>query len=484
MSNLGLLKVPKDIVTEILVKDLTSSVKGIFSQESIRHHYQEDASSYYVPRNLFPVGTDYQAKILTSIGEPAPMKFTKELRDYQSKLLLDYVKGEDTIMEIPCGHGKTVISLNLAASLGRRTLVCVPTTPLINQWLDRIQEYLGINAIRIKDLSNIDNIHNIQIITNRLLAIRLAQGRVSKAWLNQFGTVILDELHLEGAASYLPILASIPAKYRIGLTATFRRRDLEHRQIRKHFRNVLYLDNQYPKSKTLLVELPRKDFSIINCEVKIGKERVNNAPDVYEAILKRNIPAVMGGSCIGVPSNYFSALKIIREAKPYIKTWTLFQGKSLNPNLDTFMGFSRVQVIFKMVKELFKKGRKILVLAKRIETLKYLSYLCAKQKIPNCVVIGSEKVDTSKITEPVVLGIQQLAEYGLDIPYLDTLILAHPIGDIQQAYGRIERYMIGKLPSLVIYPWGDFTEEPNTKKYSSEEISLTLKQFWRTNIND
>ena len=44
-------------------------------------------------------------------------------------------------MSIPPGGGKTVIAINYACRLGMKTLIIVHKSFLLDQWVERIQEY-------------------------------------------------------------------------------------------------------------------------------------------------------------------------------------------------------------------------------------------------------------------------------------------------------------------------------------------------------
>ena len=55
----------------------------------------------------------------------------------------------------------------------------------------------------------------------------------------------------------------------------------------------------------------------------------------------------------------------------------------------------------------------------------------------------------------VVVATFQLAHEGLDIPVLDTVILATPRSDIKQSIGRIMRETKGKLNNPLIFDIAD-----------------------------
>ena len=61
----------------------------------------------------------------------------------------------------------------------------------------------------------------------------------------------------------------------------------------------------------------------------------------------------------------------------------------------------------------------------------------------------------------IIMSTFSMAKEGLDIPALDTLILATPKGDIEQSIGRIQRPYPNKKVPIVIYivdPWSIFNQ--------------------------
>ena len=61
--------------------------------------------------------------------------------------------------------------------------------------------------------------------------------------------------------------------------------------------------------------------------------------------------------------------------------------------------------------------------------------------------------ETSK--KPLIIATFAMAQEGLDIPVLDTCILASPHSDVTQAVGRIMRETAGKTNSPLIYDIAD-----------------------------
>jgi len=124
------------------------------------------------------------------------------------------------ILCAPCGAGKTVMALHTIARLERSTLVIVHTSRLLNQWIERIEEHMGITAGVIRE----DAFETDADIVVAMLQTLLSRGYTAKD-LSMFGTCAVDETHRVAAPTWSSVIKSLPMKYRLGLTATPRRSD-------------------------------------------------------------------------------------------------------------------------------------------------------------------------------------------------------------------------------------------------------------------
>jgi superfamily II DNA or RNA helicase len=77
------------------------------------------------------------------------------LRDYQIEIVDKYINyvsnpicsgssnnGSGGILEVPCGRGKTIMALKIISELKKKTLIIVHKEFLMNQWIERIEEFL------------------------------------------------------------------------------------------------------------------------------------------------------------------------------------------------------------------------------------------------------------------------------------------------------------------------------------------------------
>lgn len=129
------------------------------------------------------------------------------LRDYQKHAWDEFQARGAIGVYWPWSAGKTVLGGYACARLLGEKLIVVPTRTLVEQWEDRLRKWL--------DLSLRTGKNNISIVTYS------AWERVRKM---RPVLAIFDECHRLPANTFSR-LASIPAKYRIGLSATPYRED-------------------------------------------------------------------------------------------------------------------------------------------------------------------------------------------------------------------------------------------------------------------
>lgn len=400
--------------------------------------------------------------------------FKELLRDYQTSYILSLrdkagAYEDDFVMSMPCGHGKTVVALFLIAERQERTFILVPTNFLADQWKLRCDRFLDGKCLRVTLKTSPEEIAaaDLAIITYDLFNAR-------EKWFTEtgpcppssFGKVVVDEAHRVGAQSYYPIVNRFPSRYRLALTATFRRSDGMEKILGYVFGKVYRMKSVFPKVKTLLW-----DFGYVFDE-KEGYNAVSkipafkNRPLSYVAVLEQFKDSVLLPNLLAVPNfdpeDAQPAEYLSKEQKKAY--WGLVRKLSVTNYslLDTFTAENaryRAWVV-RTMHALMKSGRRPLLLSKRVSLLEYVGRSLRERgwgKEDVCIVTGkSKKFDfaTEDLTDVrCVLGIAQLATEGLDIDYLDTLVLAHPIKDIEQAYGRIRRFVPGKPPALAIQPY-------------------------------
>jgi superfamily II DNA or RNA helicase len=224
--------------------DIKSSAKVLFSDD--------DEVSLIVPRNFgklayaisqeSPTVSSYISHVT---DEPIEIVIGKDLRvskrldtpielatgfslmEYQeqpvhdiSKILQDSPEN-GCILQAPPGFGKTFILPKIIKEVGQKVLILVDRTDLVTQMHDEISansSNLEVNILSSKNKVIRDvNVATFQfLMSNKSFLAELAK---------EIGFVIVDEAHVTPADRFLEVVSKLPAKYRLGLSATPTRSD-------------------------------------------------------------------------------------------------------------------------------------------------------------------------------------------------------------------------------------------------------------------
>jgi len=160
-----------------------------------------------------------------------------EPRDYQQEALAAWRdNGRRGSVVLPTGSGKTFLAVQAIADAGVSTLVVVPTIDLMNQWHatltnafgDQLPDGVGVLGGGSHDVSNLT-------VTTYDSAYRYINE-----YGDQFGLLVVDEVHHLPAPTYQQIPEMTIAPYRLGLTATYERADGEHDVLEDLLGEVVY----------------------------------------------------------------------------------------------------------------------------------------------------------------------------------------------------------------------------------------------------
>ncbi len=143
------------------------------------------------------------------------------------------------IVEAVTGAGKTLIGITAAFEafrLGIKVLVLVPTAELQAQWQRRLLETIPQAAVGTLGNGRSDSLRDCDV----LVAIIHSATRRAVLQQHSLGLIIADECHRYAARTFATALDS-GFRYRLGLTATYRRPDrLETRVLNPYFGGVVH----------------------------------------------------------------------------------------------------------------------------------------------------------------------------------------------------------------------------------------------------
>ena len=154
------------------------------------------------------------------------MQFHGNLQPEQFLAAEALKKYETGVLSATPAFGKTVIALWLIAQRQVNTLILVHRKQLMDQWVERIVQFLGIPK---KDIGRFGGGRKKR---NGLIDVAVIQsvskkGEV-KEWVSEYGQVIVDECHHISPFSFEQAIRQSDAYYKLGLSATLTRKDGRH----------------------------------------------------------------------------------------------------------------------------------------------------------------------------------------------------------------------------------------------------------------
>lgn len=142
-------------------------------------------------------------------------------REYQVDGVYDALKSNRRLIVSPTGSGKSMMIYSVTryhVEKGRRVLLVVPTTSLVEQMYKDFEDY-GWDAEeycnKIYSGKEKDTNHDVTITTWQSIY------KLDRKWFNKYDVVIGDEAHLFKSKSLISIMTKLAdAKYRYGFTGT------------------------------------------------------------------------------------------------------------------------------------------------------------------------------------------------------------------------------------------------------------------------
>jgi superfamily II DNA or RNA helicase len=133
-------------------------------------------------------------------------------------------------LKVLAGFGKSFIAMDLIGRLNTKTLIIVPNTYLLKQWVELLQKYFPNNSIgeyygkNKKDgdiiVSIINSLINEEFILKDYYNKKIKYTYSYNEFFNQFGFIILDESHIYCTDTFKVIYNRFQSAYMLGLSAT------------------------------------------------------------------------------------------------------------------------------------------------------------------------------------------------------------------------------------------------------------------------
>ena len=156
-----------------------------------------------------------------------------EIRDYQIEAMTTALAKERTLLLSPTASGKSFIIYSIMRwhlNAGRKCIIIVPTTSLVEQLYTDFQDYSTVNEWPTKEhVQKLYSGFTKDITKDVLITTWQSVYLQPKSWFSQFNVIFGDEAHQFKAKSLTTVMEKMDKiRYRVGTTGT-----LDNKKIHK-----------------------------------------------------------------------------------------------------------------------------------------------------------------------------------------------------------------------------------------------------------
>jgi len=290
-----------------------------------------------------------------------------------------------------------------------KTLIVVHKSFLLQQWVERIQQFAPTARIGVIQGTKFDT-DDKDVVIGMLQTLSMkdfAQVPNAESAFASFGFVCVDETHHIGAEVFCRALPRIATRYMLGLSATPTRKDGLTKVIYWYLGETAY-------------RLQR------------------NGADSQRVYVKRIV---------------------VKSADPsYTRECRNFKGTIMLPQMITnVVSYEprNILIVHEVMQYVQEAGRQVMVISDRIQHLHHLKELIddivlkgtstntstIKRKLTTGLYTGQQKQKELNVSEKadIIFSSYAMCREGLDIQSLNTIVLATSTGDVVQTCGRILR---------------------------------------------
>lgn len=190
----------------------------------------------FAKRNDYELSVSNQLAVQDSINHDDLRKWVEDLnpqsrnepitvRDYQFDAIATAINKKRTLLLSPTASGKSLIiysSIRWLIEQGKRCIIVVPTTSLVEQLYADFEDYSTANGWEVgRNCQKLYSGFTRDFTKNVLITTWQSVYKQPKAWFKQFHAIVGDEAHQFKAKSLTDVMAKLDhIDYRIGTTGT------------------------------------------------------------------------------------------------------------------------------------------------------------------------------------------------------------------------------------------------------------------------
>jgi superfamily II DNA or RNA helicase len=376
----------------------------------------------------------------------------------------------------------TSIGLNLVSQLKKKTLVIVHKEFLLNQWVERIEQFLPTARVgRIQ--GQIIDIENKDIVIGMLQSLSMKEYPASV--FESFGFTIIDEVHHISSQTFSNALFKIITKYMLGLSATMNRKDGTTRVFKMFLGDVIFKgkrdEERNVEVRAITYKVNDDEFndtildyrgntqnsSMISklCEYNRRSEfiiktvcdfiKVDNVDDKtitnHKLLMDSQVPNcemcnknnnyLVHNTCCDCVKYCLTCIENIDlQSQTHSNEKTSKKTRTKCPNCKKILKYEQNYIENPYVKPL--EQNHTIIMSHNLNILHYMykKFVCKNLASVGYYIGGMSEDELKKSgTKQVIFSSYSMSSEGLDIPTLNSQFLITPKSDIVQIVGRILR---------------------------------------------
>lgn len=353
--------------------------------------------------------------LFSFVGQLTPVQ--QEVHDGAIQILMER-HGHGGILQLPCGFGKTVITLYMIVTLlselrrladrRQKVLVVVHKDFLLNQWKTSIETFLPDARVGILKQKTVQ-VEGCDIVIGMLQSI--VSCKYENSIMDQFGIAVFDECHHMGAKMFSSAFFQINTKFVVGLSATPHRKD-GLSKVFEWFIGPVLVSRQRQLSQQVTIMRAGFSFDESLDDLKILKMMMNQLENSSTFRVR-----LISFLCNSASRNSF----IVRE------TLALLDEHADRRVLVLSERRQHLDILEAEVKQRFLQTGLV-------------NHSCTAVELTGFYRGGLKQTALDEAaTKRVIFGTYQMASEGMDLPALNAVILSTPKGDVEQSVGRMLR---------------------------------------------